>query len=151
MLRLALAAVHLLALGVGLGAIWGRARALGGPRDSRAVRRGLAADGWWGVAGVLWLATGLWRLFAGTEKAMAYYLQNHVFLAKMGLLVLLLLLELWPMITLIRWRTEPSRAEGAAGAAAARRIATISYVQTLLVLGMLGAAVAMARGYGARP
>jgi putative membrane protein len=151
MLRLALAALHLLALGVGLGGVWGRARALGGPRDSRAVRRALAADAWWGVAAVLWIGTGVWRLMAGTEKATGYYLRNHVFLAKMGLLVVLLLLELWPMITLGRWRADPSRAEGAAGAAAARRIAVISYLETVLVLGMIVAAVAMARGYGARP
>ncbi len=151
MLRLALAAVHLLALGIGLGAVWGRARALGGPRDSRALRRALAADGWWGIAALLWIGTGVWRLLAGTETATGYYLQNHVFYAKMGLLVLVLLLEAWPMITLIRWRADPSRAETAAGAAAARRISAISYVETVLVIGMLVAAVAMARGYGARP
>jgi putative membrane protein len=151
MLRLALAALHLLALGIGLGGVWGRARALGGPRDSRAVRRALAADTWWGIAALLWIGTGVWRLMAGTEKATGYYLTNHLFLAKMGLLALILLLELWPMLTLIRWRADPSRAEGAAGAAAARRISAISYVETVLVIGMIVAAVSMARGYGARP
>ena len=151
MLRLALAAVHLLALGIGLGAVWGRARALGGPRDSRAVRRALAADGWWGLAALLWIGTGLWRLFAGTEKATAYYLANHLFLTKMGLLALILVLETGPMLTLMRWRADPSRAEGAAGAAKARRIAAISYVETALVIAMVGVAVAMARGWGARP
>jgi putative membrane protein len=149
MLRLALAALHLLALGIGLGAVWGRARALGGPRDSRALRRALAADGWWGFAALLWIGTGLWRLLAGTEKATGYYLQNHLFMAKMGLLALILLLEAWPMLTLIRWRVDPSRSETGAGAAAARRISAISYVETVLVLGMIVAAVAMARGYGA--
>ena len=151
MLRLALAALHLLALGIGLGAVWGRARALGGPRDSRAVRRALAADGWWGFAALLWIGTGAWRLFAGTEKATGYYFANHLFLAKMGLLALVLVLEAWPMVTLMRWRADPSRAEGAAGAAKARRISAISYVETLLVVAMVGVAVAMARGLGARP
>ena len=151
MLRLALAALHLLALGIGLGAVWGRARALGGPRDSRALRRALAADGWWGLAAMLWIGTGAWRLFAGTEKATGYYFSNHLFLAKMGLLALILVLEAWPMVTLIRWRADPSRAEGAAGAAKARRIAAISYVETVLVVAMVALAVAMTRGLGARP
>lgn len=151
MLRLTLAALHLLALGIGLGAVWGRARALGGPRDSRALRRALAADGWWGLAAMLWIGTGVWRLFAGTEKATGYYFANHLFLAKMGLLALVLVLEAWPMITLIRWRADPSRAEGAAGAAKARRISAISYVETVLVVAMVALAVAMARGFGARP
>jgi putative membrane protein len=143
MLRLALAWLHLLALGIGLGAVWSRARLLGGRFDSGAVLRALTADSWWGVAAAVWLATGLWRLFAGTEKATAYYMSNHVFLAKMGMFVLIFALELGPMITLMRWRRgrQPD-------AAAARRIATISYVECLLVVAMVLAAVAMARGYG---
>src|SRR4029079_871880 len=118
MLRLALAALHLLALGIGLGAVWGRARALGGPRDSRALRRALAADGWWGIAALPWIGTGLWRLLAGPEKATGYYLRNHLFMAKMGLLVLVLLLEAWPMVTLVRLRRDPARTRHACAAAA---------------------------------
>src|SRR5919206_2160505 len=100
MLRLTLAWLHLLALGVGLGAVWARARSLRGPLDAAALRRAFVADAWWGVAAGLWLATGLWRLLAGTEKATGYYLTNHVFFAKMGMFVLVLLLEVWPMATL---------------------------------------------------
>src|SRR5215210_7449591 len=110
MLRIALAAIHLLALGVGLGAVWARARALGErPFDGAAARRAFAADTWWGVAAGLWISTGLWRLLAGTEKATSYYLSNHVFFAKMGFFVLILALEIWPMITLIRWRRAAAR------------------------------------------
>ena len=110
MLRVALAALHLLALGIGLGAVWARARALGErPLDVSAARRAFAADTWWGVAAGLWIATGLWRLLAGTEKATSYYLHNHVFFAKMGCLALILVLELWPMTTLIRWRVTAKR------------------------------------------
>src|SRR5215210_3226950 len=97
MLRIALAAIHLLALGVGLGAVWARARAF----DGAAARRAFAADTWWGVAASLWISTGLWRLLAGTEKATSYYLSNHVFFAKMGFLAAILLLELWPIVTLV--------------------------------------------------
>jgi putative membrane protein len=150
MLRLVLAWSHLLALGIGAGAVWARARALGGPLDLAALRRAFAADTWWGLAAALWIGTGLWRLFAGTEKATGYYLANHAFWGKMGLLGLILVLEAWPMATLIRWRLAVGRGAAPATEGAARRIAIISYVQAALVTLMVGAAVAMARGYGAR-
>jgi putative membrane protein len=153
MLRIVLAVLHLAALGIGLGAVWARARALSArPLDGAAARRAFAADGWWGAAAGLWIATGLWRLIAGTEKATGYYLANHVFYAKMGFFALILALELFPMITLIRWRRAAGR-EGTAWSPdtrAASRISAISYAQAVLVLAMVTAAVMMARGYGAR-
>lgn len=153
MLRIALAVLHLVALGIGLGAVWARARALGEtPLGRAAARRAFAADGWWGAAAGLWIATGLWRLLAGTEKATGYYLANHVFYAKMGFLLIILGLELFPMITLIRWRREASRggSDWSPDANAASRLRTMSYLQAVLVLAMVTAAVLMARGYGAR-
>ena len=149
MLRLVLAAVHLIALGIGLGAVWARGRALGAAHEQGALRRAFAADGWWGVAALLWIGSGLWRLLAGTEKATAYYTHNHVFWAKMGLLVVILILEIWPMLTLIRWRRRSKSSVAGADSATARAIARISYVQAVLVLAMVAAAVSMARGYGA--
>jgi putative membrane protein len=98
---------------------------------------------------VLWIATGLVRAFGGFEKGTAYYLHNHVFLAKMGLLVLVLVLEVRPMLTLIRWRQQLRRGEHPQ-TATARRMARISVVQAGLVLLMVFAAAAMARGYGMR-
>ena len=50
MLRIALAWIHLLALGIGLGAIWARAMALSSFDESR-VRRSVAADAWRGIGG----------------------------------------------------------------------------------------------------
>ncbi|MEZ4587963.1 MAG: hypothetical protein R2909_16415 [Gemmatimonadales bacterium] len=44
--RWLVAAVHLLGLAIGLGAIWGRARALGTPPDGERIRRALVADNW---------------------------------------------------------------------------------------------------------
>lgn len=149
MTRLALAWLHLLALGIGMGAVWARARALSAPLDQAAMRRAFAADTWWGLAAGLWIITGLWRLFAGTEKATGYYLADHAFWLKMALLGAILALEVWPMVTLIRWRIAIRRG-GGGDERAARRIATISYVQAALVVLMVGAAVAMARGYGQR-
>ena len=152
MLRVTLAVLHLLALGIGLGAVWARGNALSGPLDLPAMRRAFRADSWWGLAAGLWIATGLWRLFAGTEKATQYYMRNHVFYAKMAFLVIILLLEIWPMVTLIRWRQIAGRGTSAwnPNPAAARRIARISRIEAMLVLAMVVAAVALARGYGSR-
>jgi putative membrane protein len=147
MLRWLLAAAHLLALGIGLGAVLGRGRALRQPLDRAGVQRVLAADMWWAIAGFLWISTGLWRWLGGMEKGTAYYLQNHVFWTKMGLLVLMVILEESPILTLGRWRRQL-----AAGAAPdlmpAPRLARISFVQAGLIVLMVLAATAMARGYG---
>ncbi|MDB4891550.1 MAG: rane protein [Gemmatimonadetes bacterium] len=154
MLRIALAVLHLLALGIGLGAVISRGRSLREPPTAASLSRAFRDDTMWGIAAGLWLVTGLWRLFAGTEKATGYYLANHVFYAKMGLFALIFVLELWPMITLIRWRSQRGAgrsAEEVAQPNVARRIATISHVQALLIVGMVIAAAMMARGYGARP
>ena len=153
MLRLTLAALHLIALGLGLGAVLARGTALREAPTTGSLRRAFRADTMWGIAAGLWIATGLWRWLAATEKATGYYLANHYFLGKMGFLVLIFLLEVVPMITLIRWRKELTggrAAETVHDAAAAKRIAIISHVQALLVVLMVFLAAAMARGYGAR-
>jgi putative membrane protein len=150
-MRIPLAVLHLLALGIGLGAVYARGRALNRIDTMEGLRRAFLADSWWGVAGLLWISTGLWRLLAGTEKATSYYWHNHIFFAKMGLLALLLLLEIWPMVTLIRWRIGVQRGAPpslAAIAPQAWRIARISDLQGLIVIGMVVAAVLMARGFG---
>ena len=152
MLRPLLAILHLLALGIGLGAVWARARGLGERLDRGSLRRVFAADGWWGLAAVLWIGTGLWRLLAGTEKATAYYLANEAFRAKMGFLAAILLLEVWPALTLVRWRRKAARsgASWTPDASTAARIRAISYLEALLVVAMVCGAALMARGYGAK-
>ena len=153
MLRLTLAALHLIALGLGLGAVLARGTALREVLAPGALRRAFRADATWGIAFGLWLVTGLWRLFGETEKTVSYYMTSHAFFAKMGVLAVILALELWPMFTLIRWRRalrNGATPEHAVDVAAARRIATISHVQATLVVLMVFAAAAMARGYGAR-
>ena len=153
MLRLTLAILHLLALGIGLGAVWARARNLSGTLDRTSVDRALAADSWWGVSAVVWIATGLWRVLAGVEKPTAYYLDNSLFYLKMSLLGLILLLELWPMMTLIRWRIALARRgaiELIVRRAPARRVALLSYIESAIIIAMVAIAVMMARGYGMR-
>ena len=150
MLRLVLAWLHLVALGIGLGAVIVRGSALRDAPDPLAMRRAFIFDAVWGVAALLWLSTGLWRLFGETEKTVSYYMSNHAFFAKMGFFVLILALEIWPAIVLARWRRAVIGGRGTANIdlAKARRIATISHIEALLVLLMVFAAVAMARGYG---
>lgn len=151
-MRILFAVLHLLGLGIGLGAVYARARAANrlkdGPDSLSAV---FTADTWWGIAAFVWIATGLTRVFASYEKAASYYWSNHIFLAKLGLLVLVLLLESWPIVTLIRWRraSRQGTLPTAELVAKGRLIARISDVQTLLVVAMVIAAVLMARGYGA--
>lgn len=152
MLRIVLATLHLLALGIGLGAVLGRAAALREPIAAASVRRAFRADAAWGIAALIWIVTGLWRLFGETEKSIGYYFGNHVFLGKMGLLLVVLILEAWPALTLVRWRTAGRRAplENIATPETARRIAIISDIQAALVIAMVVAAAMMARGVGAR-
>jgi putative membrane protein len=146
-IRWIVAALHLLALGIGLGAVWTRARALRSLPEPSAFGRAFLADGLWGAAAGLWIVTGLARAFGGLEKGTTYYLQNSAFHTKMGLLVLILVLEVWPMMTLIRWRIAHRKGQPIDTAPAAR-MATISYLQAFLVVAMVFAATAMARGIG---
>jgi putative membrane protein len=146
-LRWLLASLHLLALGLGLGAVWVRGRALSSKLDDRGLRSVFLADMWWGIAAFLWIGTGVWRLLAGLEKNTGYYFQNHLFLAKMGLLGIILILEVWPMITLIKWR-RTVRAGALPITRAAPALARISFAQAVLVMLMVFLASAMARGFG---
>jgi putative membrane protein len=151
MLKIILAGLHLFALSIGLMATVLRGSALREPPTAMTLQRAFRMDLFWGIAAALWLVTGLWRLFGHVEKPTAYYLGNHWFLVKMSLFLLIVVLEIGPMLTLMRWRK--ALAGGAAAAslvtpAAGRRIAIIGHVQATLAMLMIFAAVAMARGYG---
>ena len=148
-LRWLLASFHLLAFGIGLGAIWVRGRSLRSPHDPSAIRRALRADVWWGVAALLWLATGLPRLFLGLEKPTSYYLHNHVFWLKMSLFLLIFLFEMGPMITFGGWRRALRRG-GTPDTSSAPRWAAVSRIQLVLLILLLFTATAVARGYGAQ-
>jgi putative membrane protein len=148
-IRLLLAWLHLLGLGIGLGAVWTRAQALRGPFDAAGLKRIFAADTWWGIAAGLWIVTGLIRAFGPFEKGGDYYLHNHLFHLKIGLLVIILVLEIGPMPTLIRWRMQSRRGEPVDTRAAAG-MSRVSQLQAVLVILMVAAAVGMARGVGTR-
>ena len=103
-----LSALHVLTLGVGLGAVFVRGLRLRGlrraPDDAAALKGLLAADGLWGVAAASWIITGLLRAFAGLEKASTFYTHNGFFLVKMGLFLAVFVLEIRPIITFSSWR-----------------------------------------------
>lgn len=146
-MRWLLASTHLLALGIGLGSVWVRAQALRGTLDAEGLRRVFRADAWWGIAAVLWLATGAFRLLGGFEKGVAYYFQNHYFLAKMALFAAVFVLEVRPMGALIRWRAELARGR-TPDTRSAGTLATLSTIEAILVVLIVLLATAMARGYG---
>ena len=109
MISAVVSSLHVLALAIGLPAVFLRGRALKGPLDADGVRRLLAADNVWGVAAVLWIVTGLLRAFGGLEKGTEFYLRSPLFWTKMILFLLILVLEIRPMITFIGWRMRLGR------------------------------------------
>ena len=143
-----LAAIHLLAFALGFWAVLSRGTALrrlaAGMGDARSV---LIADNLWGISAVVLLITGGMRAFGGYEKGTDYYLHQPLFHLKMTLFVVILLLEVAPMVTLIKWRIALARGR-AIDDRRAKLFARISHVEAMLVLLMVVAATGMARGVG---
>lgn len=141
-----LAAVHLLAVMLGFWAVLVRGsnfkRLAAGANEVRSV---LLADNLWGLSALALLVTGGMRAFGGYEKGTDYYLQQPLFHLKMTLFVLILLLELAPMVTLIKWRIALRRG-AAIEVGRAKLFARISHVEALLLLMMVIAATGMVRG-----
>ena len=141
-----LAAIHLLAFALGFWAVLTRGtalRRLAGGAD--VVRNVLVADNAWGLSALVLLVTGGMRAFAGYEKGADYYLHQPLFHLKMTLFVAILLLEIAPMIALIKWRIALGKG-GAIDPSRAGRFARISHLEALLLILMVIAATGMARG-----
>ncbi|MFV0931696.1 DUF2214 family protein [Pseudomonas jessenii] len=141
-----LAAVHLLAFALGFWAVLVRGTAFRRLSDGATeVRSVLMADNIWGISAVVLLISGGMRAFGGYEKGADYYLHQPLFHLKMTLFVLILLLEIAPMVTLIKWRIALAR-KVAIDTGRAKLFARISHIEALLVLLMVVAATGMARG-----
>ncbi|WP_460116293.1 DUF2214 family protein [Pseudomonas sp. H2_D02] len=141
-----LAAIHLLAFALGFWAVLTRGtalRRLAGGAD--VVRNVLVADNAWGLSALVLLVTGGMRAFAGYEKGADYYLHQPLFHLKMTLFVAILLLEIAPMIALIKWRIALGKGR-AIDPSRAGRYARISHLEALLLILMVIAATGMARG-----
>jgi len=139
-----LSAIHLLTLALGLGAIVARGRALSHPLDDAGWKRVLAADNAWGVAAVLWIVSGLGRVFLGGKET-SFYTHNVFFWVKMALFSLVFALELTPMTTFIRVRSAHRRGAPPPhfSVAAYRRINSL---EVRLVVAIVFVAAFMARG-----
>lgn len=145
-----LSALHVLALAIGLGAVFARGRRLRdlrrSPEDAGALGRLFQADSLWGVAALLWAATGLLRAFGGLEKSSDFYLRNGFFWVKMALFGLVLALEILPMITFIRWRMARARATAPVAGANLALLIVVNDAETAIVVVIPFVAALMARG-----
>jgi len=139
-----LSAVHMLTLALGLGAIVARGRALAGTLDEAGWKRLLAADNAWGVAALLWIASGLGRVFYGGKETVFYW-RNGFFWMKMALFGMVFALELAPMITFIRVRAARGRGARLPGIPV-ETFRRINAAETALVIAIVFAAAFMARG-----
>jgi putative membrane protein len=147
MISAIVSSLHVLVLALGLPAVFLRGRALEGALDEDGLRRLLAADNVWGLAAVLWIVTGLLRAFGGLEKGTEFYLQSRLFWVKMALFASVLLLEIRPMVTFIRWRARLARGQSV-DTSSARSLYTINHVELAIVVLLVFVASLMARGFG---
>ena len=142
-----LSAFHVLALAIGLSAIWHRTRSLGGSLDTAGLRRVFLADSAWGIAAGLWLLTGVLRAFAGFEKGTGFYVSSWLFHFKLGLFLLVVALEIPPMLGLIRWRSAIRRG-ATPDLSRAPLYRRLSRIQLVIVIAIVFVAAFMARGFG---
>jgi len=139
--------LHLLALAIGLPSVFLRGRALRAKLDADGFKRLFATDAVWGVAAVLWLVTGLARAFGYLEKGTQFYLHSALFHTKLTLFIVIVLLEIWPMVTFIRWRGQLKKGQ-TPDVSRVRALYVINHVEMVLVVVIVFVASFMARGFG---
>jgi putative membrane protein len=145
--RWLLAAIHLLAFGYALASILRRSRGLRRCTSTEDLPVIFSADNGWGLSALVLLVTGAMRAFGGFEKGATYYFHEPFFHVKMSALVLILLLEIAPMMALLRWRVAVRRGD-VPDLTRAPKYARIGTWQTVLLVVMVFAATGMARGIG---
>lgn len=149
MLAAIVSALHVLAVVIGLGGVFLRGRALQGLLDRQGLRQLFAADNAWGIAALLLIATGLLRAFSGLEKGAPFYLSSRLFWLKLALFGVVFALEVWPMLTFLRWRRQLGRGQ-LPDISPARTLAVLNHVEMALVVVIVFVASFMARGFGVR-
>lgn len=152
-MQIFIAAVHLIAMSLAMYGVLARGTALRETPTSNSLPRAFRADAFWGIAALVLIVTGLYRLLGPLDKGAAYYMKNGLFHAKLTCIVLIIALEISPMLTLIRARAAfrgGSSPETLLPAPAARKIAMISHVQAVLLVVIVFLASAFARWAGAK-
>jgi uncharacterized membrane protein len=139
-----LSALHILAFGIGLGSVFARGRALAGRLDEAGWKRLLTADTLWGVAALIWITTGVARLFYG-GKHPDFYWRNGLLWVKLGLFATVFVLELTPMRTFMRARTAQRRGLPMPQFPV-ERVRRINTIELVLVVTIVFIAPFMARG-----
>ncbi len=137
--------IHMAGLGLAFLGLVQRFRA-SGETHLQAI---FAADNIWGISAILLLGSGLMRAFGGYEKGSAFYLHNSAFYLKLSLFFIIFILEIFPMVTLIRWRINVARNLPTAAHEIDRKlewIRKISLVQGVLLIALIAMATLMARG-----
>lgn len=140
------AALHFLALAIGLPAVFLRGRALKRLPEPDAFNRLFLADAAWGFAAVLWLLTGAARAFGPLEKGTEFYMQSRLFWVKMALFVTVFVLEIGPMLTFIRWRKSVKNHQ-TIDLAPVPGLQFANHAEVAVIVAMVFVASFMARGF----
>jgi len=107
------------------------------------------ADRAYGIAAALVLLFGFLRVFL-FDKGADYYFSNTYFLIKLGLLVAVGLLSIYPTVTYLRWNQVLNRGEALElTAQSVLRLRRLIHYQLSAIIGVLLCASLVARGYGA--
>lgn len=138
------AATHLIGLGLGFAGLVVRQLALK-ELDREKLEQLFLGDNIAGIGALLYLAAGLYRLFGELDKPLAYYTGSTAFQAKMALLVLVFVIETWPMVTFMRWRMQLARGEEP-DLSPGRTFRVLNALEMVLLPVMVVLATSMARG-----
>lgn len=141
-----IAYLHIVTLAFGFSALKIRGIRLKDSLETGNVKKILMADNLWGIAAILWIGTGLLRLLGGYDKEPVYYMHNHWFMGKMTLFLFVVLLELKPMITFMKWRFSKKTQITAEDHSKVRKIMIFNHIESALILIIPFFASAMARG-----
>ena len=148
--RASVSALHVIALAIGFASVVARGLRLRdlrrSPEDGETLRRLFQADGFWGLAALLWIATGFSRAFGRLEKMPDFYLRNGFFWVKISLFAFILALEIYPMMTFIGWRSARRRGRDPLVGANLGLLIRLNDAEVALVVLIPFTAALMARG-----
>jgi putative membrane protein len=140
--------LHLALLPAGMATLLLRAQALGSARSRGELSRVFFWDNAYGLVALLWIVTGLLRVFGPDDKGTDYYAANAVFWVKMGAFFGVFLLELLPMVTFVKWRIALKRGAVVDLDGLRAPLLRRHFLEASLLIVIALAAATMARGIG---